>query len=235
MWSVELIGKSSDLVDFTLWFPDEPAKVVANGDRFFLEGELFEKILDHGDVRIIAEERLKLMRAAIKLGCGGLSSYPAVGTIYRLDNLGLRHAFSPGVNLTVKIGIEVRSFNDSNQRPTALQKRVESSTKNESLHAAMILWADDNRSWPRLYRILEEIEHALGGRKVHEAGLTSKALRECFTQTANHHETAGADSRHGPKGWKPPKKPMSIRDAQAFIATLLDQALLIDEDSRSIS
>lgn len=232
MWSVELVGRTSDLADFTRWFPEEPAKVVANGDKFFLEGKLFEGLLGHKDVRRVAEERLNLMCAAIKLECAGLSLRPSAGAIYRIDDSGARHAFAPGLNLTVRTRLEVRSFEDVSQRPTATQKRVEAAMRNESLRTAMILWADGNRTWPRLYRILEEIEHALGRRMVHKAKLTSKVQRLRFTQSACSPEIAGADSRHGPGKCNPPKEPMSIREAEIFIASLLDRALLIAADSR---
>jgi hypothetical protein len=235
MWSVELVGRKSDLADFTRWFPEEPAKVVANGDKFFLEGKLFEGLHSHEGVRRVAEERLNLMCAAIKLVCEGLSLRPSAGAIYRIDDSGARHAFAPGLNLMVRIGLEVRSFQNDSQRPTATQKRVEAAMRNESLRTAMVLWADGNRTWPRLYRILEEIEYGLGGRKVHEAGLASKAQRERFKQSAGSPEVAGADSRHGPKGCDPPKRPMSIKEAEAFIASLLDGALLKGENSRDIS
>lgn len=232
MWSVELVGRTPDLADFTRWFPDEPAKVVAHGDRFFLEGEIFEGMLDHENVRRVAEAQLDLMSAAIKLSCSGLSLRPAAGAIYRIDDSGARHAFAPRLNLTVRTRVEVRSFEDVSQRPTAAQKRVEPATRNEALRTAMILWADGNRTWPRLYRILEEIEHALGRRMVHKARLTSKAERLRFTQSACSPEIAGADSRHGPGKCSPPKEPMSIREAERFIASLLDRALLIAADSR---
>jgi hypothetical protein len=232
MWSVELVARKSDLVDFTRWFPDEPAKVVDDGDRFFLEGELFEGLHGHEDVRRVAEERLNLMCAAIKLVCAGLSLRPSAGAIYRIDDSGARHAFAPGLNLTVRTRVEVRSFEDASQRPTATQKRVEAAMRNESLRTAMILWADGNRTWPRLYRILEEIEHALGKRMVRKAGLTSKAQRERFKQSACSPDVAGADSRHGPGKCSPPKEPMSIKEAESFIASLLDGALLRHEDPR---
>ena len=233
MWSVELVARKPDLIDFTRWFPDEPAKVVANDGRFFLEGSLFEGLLDHEDVRRVAEERLNLMCAAIKLSCAGLSLRPSAGAIYQVDESGTRHAFAPGINLTIKTGIEVRAFDDVNQRPTATQKCVEAAMQNEPLRTAMILWADGNRTWPRLYLILEQIEHALEGLSVHEAGLTSRAQRERFTRTANSYESAGADSRHGPGRCSPPKKPMSNKEAETFIASVLDGALLMTGDPKT--
>ena len=167
------------------------------------------------------------MSAAIKLRCACLSLRPATGAIYRIDEAGTRHAFAPGINLTIRTGLEVRSFEVANQRPTTPQRLVEASKTNKSLHIAMTLLARDSRTWPRLYLILEQIEHALGGLRVHEAGLTSRAQCERFTRTANSYENAGADSRHGPGKCSPPKKPMSHKEAETFIASALEGALLM--------
>ena len=224
MWLVELIGEESDLADFTRWFPDEPAKVINEEDSFYLVGDLFKDLTDASDVRSIAEDEVDLMSASIKLNCSGLSIRPTLGAVYWVDESGVRHAFAPGANLAVGTFIEIRVFDGPDQRPTTMQKYIQASKRNKSLHMAMLLWSDANRTWPRLYRILEEIEHAFGGRKSHEVGLASKAERSRFTQSANCHEVAGPDSRHGPKGQHPPANPMRISEAENFIAAVLGRA-----------
>ena len=230
-WLVELIGSERDLIDFTRWFPDEPAKVQKDGESFFLSGDLFRGLKEHADVRSAAENEIKLMSAAVKLNCGGLTLRPELGAIYRIDSVGARHAYAHGCNLVVKTGIEIRVFDDPNQRPTAMQKCVQASRRNKSLNMAMILWADNNRTWPRLYRILEEVEHAFNGQKLHKIGLLSKTEYDRFKHSANCHEIAGVDSRHGPNGHQPPKHPMTIYEAESFISNLLGHALSRDEDA----
>jgi len=222
---VELIGSERDLLDFMRWFPDEPAKVVRDGESFFLAGNLFESMNEHTDVRGAAENEIELMSAAIKLNCGGLSLRPGIGTIYLTDGSGARHAFAPGINLAVKMGVEIREFDDPNQRPTSMQKCVQASRRNRSLHMAMILWSDSNRTWPRLYRILEEVEHVFKGRKLHKIGLVTMTDYERFKHSANCSEIAGIDSRHGPSNHQTPKHPMTIYEAERFIANLLEGAI----------
>ena len=95
----------------------------------------------------------------------------------------------------------------------------------------MILWADSNRTWPRLYRILEEVEHAFGGQKLYKIGLLGKVDYDRFRHSANSHEIAGVDSRHGPNRCQPPKHPMTIYDAEKLISNLLGRALSRYEDA----
>ena len=109
-WLVELVGSELDLIDFTRWFPDEPARVIEDGESFLLSGDLFRDLNDHADVRSAAENEIELMSAAVKLNCGGLNLRPELGAIYLIDSGGARHAFAPGFNLVVKTGIETRVF-----------------------------------------------------------------------------------------------------------------------------
>lgn len=224
-WMVELLGREEDLIDFTRWFPDEPAKVIRERNSFFLTGSLFRDFVEHTDVRSAAENEADLMAASVKLNCSGLSLRPEIGAVYRIDNNGARHAFAPVVNLGVKVGIEVRVFYGQDQRPTTMQRCVTISRQNKSLQMAMILWADSSRTWPRLYRILEEVENAVNTQRLYKRKLTSKSEYERFKQSANCHEIAGIDSRHGPKGHQPPRNPMTIAEAERFIGTILGRAL----------
>jgi hypothetical protein len=224
-WTVHLIGDERDLSDFARWFPDEPAKVVRDGEYFVLTGELFAGLNEHADVRSAAENEIELMSAAVKLTCGGLSQRPQIGAVFRIDNNGVRTVFAPGCNLGVGVSVEWRVFEDPGQGLTSMQRLVQASKRNKSLHMAMILWADSNRTWPRLYRILEEVEHAFKGRKRKEISLLQHADYERFKHSACHPEIAGVDSRHGTSCREPPKNPMTIREAERFISSLLEQAL----------
>jgi hypothetical protein len=222
-WAVHLIGDDRDLSDFARWFPDQPAKVVRDGDYFVLTGELFASLNEHTDVRSAAENEIELMSAAVKIICGGLSHRPQIGAVFRMDNNGVKHVFAPGCKLGVSV--EWRVFEDPSQRPKSMQRLVQASKRHKSLHMAMILWADSNRTWPRLYRILEEVEHAFEGHKRKEISLLQHADYERFKHSACHPEIAGVDSRHGPSCREPPKNPMTIREAERFISSLLEQAL----------
>lgn len=53
----------------------------------------------------------------------------------------------------------------------------------------------------------------------------SKGVLERFTHTANNFDTIGTDARHGRLRQDPPKDPMSLKEAQELISTLVFAAL----------
>jgi hypothetical protein len=110
------------------------------------------------------------------------------------------------------------------QISTPEQELFAKSDGHSALDAALTLWADANRTWPRLYRILEEVERHLG-RKVDVAELCAAAQRERFARTANSAEVAGEDSRHAAGRFAPPANPMTRAEASDFVRVMLLKAL----------
>lgn len=90
----------------------------------------------------------------------------------------------------------------------------------KTLDVALMLWGSAVRTWPRLYRIYEEIQN-FGGNRFFGAGND----KDRFTHSANHPDTAGLDSRHGISNQQPPKRPMTLEDATRFIGQALSEAL----------
>ncbi len=87
-----------------------------------------------------------------------------------------------------------------------------------------LLWADRPRSWPRLYRVLEEIEAHLGKNADH-AGLCSDGERSRFRRSTQVPEVAGKDARHRVGLFQPPANPLTLQEAEAFIGRLLTAVL----------
>ncbi len=83
-------------------------------------------------------------------------------------------------------------------KPTKAQVLLAASNLDQRLKLVILLWADTNHTWPRLYRIMEEIEQILG-KQINLAGLGSEGQRDRFKRSANTAEVAGKDSRHGSK------------------------------------
>lgn len=90
----------------------------------------------------------------------------------------------------------------------------------EDEHAAKVerLLGEQAHDWVNLVRVVEVMEHDLGGQPVLIAqGFTSKADRSRFGHSANHHETAGDLARHGRSKDVPPAKPMSLSEARSYV------------------
>ncbi|HEX9781304.1 MAG TPA: hypothetical protein VGA56_01040 [Opitutaceae bacterium] len=110
------------------------------------------------------------------------------------------------------------------QRKTQAQELLARAVGNKHLEAALSLWADPMRSWPELYRILEEIERGIG-KTVDAVGYCSGNARQRFRRTANSATSAGWDARHAFGLVSPPSNPMTRDEAERFIAQLLLSAL----------
>jgi hypothetical protein len=121
-----------------------------------------------------------------------------------------------------KVNAVLASVSAPQQKPqrTQAQELLRRATGSPHLEMALSLWADQMRSWPRLYRILEEIEQHLG-RHIDAAGLCPANQRERFTRTANTAEVSGPDARHATGKFVAPGNPMSLREANEFIGHML--------------
>lgn len=90
----------------------------------------------------------------------------------------------------------------------------------QDAHVAKVerLLGEQAHDWVNLVRVVEVMEHDLGGQAVLIAqGFTSKADRSRFGRSANHHETAGDLARHGVSKGVPPDDPMPLAEARAYV------------------
>lgn len=228
-WLIELVGDLLDLEDFPEWFPDGDIFVVREGEHFYLTGSAFENCSDASSVRDAAIQVVEEFSSIGSLLWPELIK-PGIGSIVREeDGKRLKHhvLVAEAGRIRMKgraVVLRVSGQPDSIERPTQAQHLLAASHKNRHLGAATMLWADSPKSWPRLYRILEEIESFLGA-NVDKAGLCSASERERFARTANNAEVAGKDARHGSGKFDAPKIPMSLAEATGFIGGLLQKAL----------
>jgi hypothetical protein len=80
----------------------------------------------------------------------------------------------------------------------------------------------DAVTWVGLYRIHEVVEHDVGGREaLIKLGRVSKQQLKRFTHSSNSVAAAGDQARHGKEITQPPKNPMSLEEAKAFVMGLL--------------
>jgi hypothetical protein len=217
-WLVQLIGERSDLDDLASWFPDGPTYVLFEQDQHYLAGADFAPLQSATEVRECAEAALDIITAAARL-LVGVFAHPKLGAVYREEADGTRHATVFGAVLDAVVRTKLGVVGQSAKRPTRAQALVAMANLHPSLSTAMLLWSDDARTWPRLYRIMEELENALGT-SVNKAGLCAANERERFRRSANSPTVAGRDARHANGAALPPSKPMSLNDAVALIRSL---------------
>ena len=221
-WFVKLDGDVFDLEEFPLRFPKGDVHAVTIGAETFLTGPAFENFDSARQVRDAAFQVLDEMSSVISLLFPSFRRPVINGSITNEDDDGNRKVhhvlMAEGASIRSKCSAVVVSVNGVAQAPvqTQAEELLEASRQDRRLQLVLSIWADPIRTWPRLYRLLEELETVLG-QKVHVAGLCTKSERGRFTQTANNAEIAGKDARHGTGKFDPPKDPMSLAEATDFV------------------
>ena len=228
-WLVQLEGDPFDLEEFPYWFPDGDVYAIAENGTVYITGPAIEALKDSSQVREAALQAVDEFSAVIALLWSSLQR-PSVGHVYRDGDDGKRQTFAFG-SATATARCKVRAtgtvdgVRQERREPTQAQRLLAGSRVNHHLQVAVSLWADPLHTWPRLYRILEEIEMYLK-QTVAKAGLCSDNQRERFTRSANTAEIAGKDARHSLGKFVPPPNPMDLAEATSFVAGLLQPALL---------
>lgn len=226
-WLVGLEGERFDIEEFPYWFPSGEVHAVQLDEEVFLAGHRFEQLSEATKVYEAAQAAFDELFAVISLFQSNLVR-PQISSVIREQDDGSRDTVMP-VSAVVRArskasgAVGLVGENEKYSAGTKAQALLEGLGVDASLDMAMSLWADPERTWPRLYRILEEIEQYLG-MKVTEAGLCSKNQRSSFTRSANDPTIAGRHARHAVE-WEPPKDPMNLQQAQSFISKLLKMSL----------
>lgn len=226
-WLVELEGDLFDLEELPYWFPNGDIYAIAEDDNVFLVGSAFEKHFDLSQVHNVALQAVDEFSAVIRLFCLGFKR-PTVRSVVREDDKGKRNSYvllSATFEDRAKMRASLSILGSSdNTQATQAQTLLIASRKNPHLRAAGLLWGDPLRTWSRLYRILEEVEAAVG-KSVDAIGFCTKKERRLFTWCANSAEIAGKDARHRLGKYTPPSETMSLEAATLLIGRLLEQAL----------
>jgi hypothetical protein len=219
-WLVQLSGDRLDLEDLY---------AIEENEQFFLVGPALEALSDAESVLQAASNALDRYSAIVSLLWRNLRK-PLISHVWRETNTGQRHA-SVFVKGTLSARSRARAAGLSMvggqvlaPQETQAQQMLRMSNGKPHLENALSLWGDPLRSWPRLYRILEELEAQLG-KHVDESGWCPANERARFTRTANTAESAGMDARHAAGRCEPPQDPMSLHEAEEYIAGLMIRAL----------
>jgi hypothetical protein len=222
-WLVELTGDRFDLEEYPRWYPDGDIHALEEDRKFFLTGNALDRLGEANAVRDEAVKTLDQFAAIISLFEPNIRK-PVVSAVIQEDDAGGRNVFLWAEETARAKMRAVLTTDDQNpttsQAPTQAQSLLSRALQNPRLLAALEVWGAPGRSWPQLYRILEEVEGYLG-KRVDKAGLCSRGERGRFTHTADTAEVAGKNSRHALGLFKPPSSPITLAEAAAFVGRLL--------------
>lgn len=244
----ELIGNQDDLDCLRQWFSDELDTVVKDKERYFLTGSIFARCKSADDAIHRAEARLELMSAAGMLESASEALNVKVKSAVYVDQIGVYH-FHELLVARIRVRASVRSIDCC--RPSLPQRAVVVAECDTHIDMALRLWGENSRTWPRLYRILEEVANSFGsGNKEYmSVVLFSQGLVESkeeilrFVYSACDPDIAGRDSRHAKGNHKTPRQLMNHRnprmahqEAVKLVGSVLSRAIrlkwkVIGEDS----
>lgn len=227
---VELKGEPADLEEFPIWFPDGSLFVQVEQDRYYLHSDEIASSSSPERALEFAEAALDQLYAVGLLLWPSLHR-PSVEAVVEETDDGQRRRYlfasvHEALRLKDRFNATVDGVVQTPQRPTDAQRLLAASLRGRHVQTAMLIWSDPRRTWPRLYRIIEELESELGS-SVSKAGLCSDNERDRLKQSANSAEVAGSDSRHAVGKFSPPRRPMSLPEATGFVGTLLQKTLLV--------
>ncbi|MFZ5635469.1 MAG: hypothetical protein ACOY82_02670 [Pseudomonadota bacterium] len=222
-WIVELSGDQHSLRALEEFFPLD-AIVIASDDKYRLAPVLFTDVDEYQEVEKIAKQEVDLLNGYLKvflpnrmrIALGHISRHdpgkPKVHYVSVVENIGVSASI-----VGLKLGDEEAIFMKPDHGP-GLQQWREIVRQDETVRDVFEYLQGALNDWSNLGRIIEAIEHDLGGReKLLATGWADSESLKSFGATANNPRVAGATARHGARRFDPPKKPMEIHQARIMV------------------
>ncbi|MDY7117443.1 hypothetical protein RAN53_13905 [Halomonas sp. SSL-5] len=227
-WLIKLCGDNFDLEEFPRWFPDGDIFSFEENGSVYLSGPAFESHEEFSKIQDMALQVIYEFSAVISLLCPG-HRRPADFEVIKETDDGKHERYIPASTIAtirskVKAVPVVGGQGLEELSITQGQVLLSGAIDNYHLRTALALWGDPIKTWPRLYRILEDIERYLG-QHVNKSGLCSAKQRERFARSANCAEVSGKDARHAAGKFNSPNEPMILTEACGFISNILMETL----------
>lgn len=212
-WSVVLLGNKADLQDLCTLFCSPDLNVIEKKGNYYLRSSDFNLLADVKIVRLHAIELLRRMKGITRMCLGSFDSFDPirVNTVIHGNEDGTVKNWGFGIGIPV------------NPRTRAVagsgDSWIELAGRDEKADDALHHFAYDIPNWFDLYKVYEIIKKDVGGEtKIVENGWASRSKIRLFSRSAQ-------SERHASGKFTPPKKAMSILEAESLIGTLLEHWL----------
>lgn len=238
-WMAELSGSLNDLECLQRWYTSESVRVFPHEGTWLLGGTFLQGYSSADEVTKVAEAKLELLSAAALIES---SSEPL-----KVEVIGAAHQNASGkltihytIISTSRSCVSVRCL--GSETPSLPQRALVVAESDYHLDMALRLWGDSSKTWPRLYRIVEDICESLKSNKEDNKddiqildyfGLGDQVDNyRRFRYSACEAGVAGKDSRHAEGRNNPPKKVamlenpiMHHREAVSLVGLILFKAI----------
>lgn len=237
LWQVQVQGWTSDLEHLARHFALTPFRVFkdeTNGG-FLYTSDSFVNCQTSEEVLKLTNDELSVLSGVLKL----MRDSPEplrTGAVYRHNESGGRDVFVQihGAQLRIESGEVTVTVTDANgnviTRPAPPPRTVmiaQLALSDSYVAKAMrLLAAPDHKSWVGMYRIHEVIEDDVGSeQELKKRGWGSSQDLKRFKHSACSVAVAGDSARHGKETSQPPKHPMSLDEAAAYLNYILQSWL----------
>lgn len=238
LWQVQVQGWKSDLEHLARYFASTTFRV-SKDERdggFLYTSDSFATCQTSKEVLKLANDELCILSGVLKLMRDSPESL-RTGAVYRHNASGGRDVFvniQETLHVRAELGEVTVTVTDAEghiiTRPAPPPRTVtiaQLAASDLSVAKAMrLLAAPDRKSWVGTYRIHEVIEADIGSEhalKKRDWGSAQDLKR--FKHSANSVTVAGDAARHGKETEQPPRHPMSIDEAAAYLNYVLQSWL----------
>jgi hypothetical protein len=216
-WEVRVLGEPRDLEHVAARLQRDGFTLRRDDDGWWLRSNRADTTDDPREAFETVRSELATVSGVLKVTIG--SSTPLrPGGVIKVHADGHRE-----YTLVVTRGLRLhgRISDDGGTRLRELAERDAAVAK-----SLRLLVAEDYDSWTGIYRLLELIEHDVGGKgRLLSLGWISESDRSRLKHSANSVAVGGDVARHGAEKRQPPSKPMGFPEAQACVEALLQSWL----------
>ncbi len=226
-WRIELRGDQWDLNILVSELCSPEVSVIKEQNVYYLQSVLFAAMNDAAEVLKEGRELLSVINGAAKLQDPGFGKVDVCGVAY-LDDEGKIHQYILAESIVsdwkgrsrASVHAVDADGNPLPDGPTLLETRTKLASMDKAVKRALRMWSAFAHDWVNLYKILEVVEADVGS-QIMKGGWATGAEVECFKHTANSYLATGDDARHAHTRQAPPKRPMSIQEAEGLIRSVL--------------
>ena len=232
-WQVSVQGAISDLECLVRHFRTPP-RVFRRGEAglgFVYESDAFTRCTTPDEVLEAANQEFSVFSGVIKLARGS-SDLLLCGGVYRRNAVGGREAFlrvhnAVHAHIADELALTFMEANgnavDAQSVPPMTVVLANLAFSERAVEKAFRLTVQaDSRSWVGLYRLFEVIEADIGGQTFLIArGWSTELALKRFKHSANSVSVGGDGARHGKEAGAPPKSPMSLAEASAYVDDIM--------------
>lgn len=225
-WRVQLQGEQFDLQELKEILTRHDPRIIEEDSKFYLTSKAWDELRESREVHGRAKDFIQLLENAAHIHFGDTAPL-TIGNIVRIDDDGRKHHIliaEPG-HFTLRGG-RVRATTTGGPKPIESRREhqvikvLRASKKSAAVVDALRFFRKGD--WVSLYKTYEIVRDDVHGEQsITDRGWLTKLTRSRFTGTAQSREALGDEARHASHTYRPPKKPMSIREARSIIAELL--------------